>query len=190
MAGTTMNTVTESRWGAMPLSVPQRISLPALGRLGRGRPASFGRAFGRAFAASRVLTLHTSDPATGRLRESTVWAVMVDGRVYIRSRRGAWRGWYRDLRAGGFAAAFADGRCVGVELQRVDDPAVIDAVTRAFAAKYRGEPELWRMLHADALGATFEVRPGGTDRVGRILVRPEEMYRWKLAALLSASPLV
>ena len=151
-----------------------------------GSRSSFPDATYRALAEAGVLHLQTTDRVSGRIRQSRVWVVGVDGRLYVRSRRGAWRGWHRDLRADGHADVWIDGRMVPSVLLRVDDPERVDRVTAAYRTKYATEPDLGRMLHRDACESTFEVRPARRSLVGRTrAAMADEMWRWKLAVLIS-----
>lgn len=87
-----------------------------------------------------------------------IWAVQVDGALYVRAYNGPDSRWYQAAcarRAGRIRAA---GREHEVAFTPVDGP-VNDAVDVAYRAKYAGSPYLPPMLAAGARGTTVRISP-------------------------------
>lgn len=99
------------------------------------------------------------EPAT--LRPVTIWIVVADGRVYVRSYRGPDGRWYRQLASDPHATLHVDGRGLPVRATQVTDPATIDRVSRAFRDKYeqRWPSETAAMLIERVLPTTLVLSP-------------------------------
>lgn len=69
-----------------------------------------------------------------------VWIVVVDGRVFARSWNNKPDGWYAAFLAEGKGALEIDGKSVPVHARRVTMDSVLDAVTKAYGAKYTTKP--------------------------------------------------
>jgi hypothetical protein len=90
-----------------------------------------------------------------------VWAVAVDGALYVRAYSGQSSRWYRAAvrqKAGRITAA---GLMRDVTFEPVDGP-VNDRIDDAYRAKYRGSPYLAPMIGARARSATVKVVPRET----------------------------
>src|SRR6266481_7561328 len=67
----------------------------------------------------------------------TIWVVVADDEVFVRSVRGAKGRWYRDLAAGGPATLeFAGGR-LAVQAFPASDPEAVAQASREFLRKYQ-----------------------------------------------------
>jgi hypothetical protein len=65
-----------------------------------------------------------------------IWAVVVDGRVFVRSWDGRPGGWYRTLLEDPRGVLQVGGRTVRVRARRVRGDRLLDAIDAAYAAKY------------------------------------------------------
>ncbi len=93
---------------------------------------------------------------SGESRRTTIWVVVDEGEVFIRSWLGERGRWYRDaLRSPGRLTLRVAGQRVPVTARHVDDPALIERCSRALARKYRGDPSTPAMLAPEVLGSTL-----------------------------------
>jgi len=94
-----------------------------------------------------------------------IWAVAVDGDLYVRGYNGQGSRWYQAARrqkAGQIAAA---GATRDVLFEPVEGP-IIDRVDDAYKAKYRGSPYLAPMIGDSARGATIRIMPRNGEADG------------------------
>ena len=103
--------------------------------------------------------LETLGPWTGRTHPSPAWVVAVNGRVYIRSRRGQARRWFQELQLSQWLAMWLDGRRVILGTRTATDPQLLLRVTQAYLDKYGYDPAIRRVLHPAAIAATLEIFP-------------------------------
>jgi hypothetical protein len=96
------------------------------------------------------------DGSTG---STPVWVVSVGEDVYVRSMNGADGGWYRRLRERPHGQVRENGHVHAVHAEPVVDAATLDAVTRAYEAKYGTSPYLRPLLGPDAISATLRLDP-------------------------------
>ena len=73
--------------------------------------------------------------------EVTIWAVVVDGRLYVRSAYGADNGWFRRLVTSGAGRISGGGASADVVARRPSD-LESTAVDRAYEAKYARYPRI------------------------------------------------
>jgi hypothetical protein len=66
-----------------------------------------------------------------------IWAVVVEGRVFVRSWSLKPRGWYRTFLEDSGGAIQVDGREIPVRAVRTRSERLKDAVSRAYLAKYK-----------------------------------------------------
>ena len=98
---------------------------------------------------------------TGRHPDSavTIWVVVSDDDVLVRSVRGAKGRWYRDLADGGPATLEFNGRQLAVEAVPANDAASIERASQAFLAKYRSSPYAESMVRPEVLPTTLRLEP-------------------------------
>jgi hypothetical protein len=97
--------------------------------------------------------------ATGRTHRTTIWVVVVDNNVYIRSVRGRSGRWYREITANPQGAIYVDGRRLAVRAIPVTDPATIARVSNAYLQKYRHSPFVNSMVREEILPTTLRLEP-------------------------------
>ncbi len=102
--------------------------------------------------------IETSRPG-GDLRRTTIWIVVADGAVLIRSWLGERGRWYQEIKVEPHAAILAAGRRIPVRAIRADDPASIEACSRALEAKYAADTATPQMVSAPVLGTTLRLEP-------------------------------
>ena len=89
----------------------------------------------------------------------TIWIVVSDTDVFVRSVRGTKGRWYKDLAGGGQATMEYDGRKIAVQAIPATDPASIERASREYLVKYRSSPYAEPMVRADVLSSTFRLEP-------------------------------
>jgi hypothetical protein len=88
-----------------------------------------------------------------------IWIVTVGDEVFVRSVRGAKGKWHAAASATGEAALEVAGRSVSVRATPVGDAATIDAVSKAYLAKYAGSPYAQSIVAPDTLPTTLRLEP-------------------------------
>jgi hypothetical protein len=89
----------------------------------------------------------------------TIWVVVADQEVLVRSVRGGKGRWYRDLAGGGPATLEFNGRRLAVQAVPAADADSIERANREFLAKYRASPYVGSMLRAEVLATTLRLEP-------------------------------
>jgi hypothetical protein len=95
----------------------------------------------------------------GRARRTTVWPVVEDGQVYIRSLRGAAGRWYREALAAPDVVLRVAGEAVPARAVRAADPDSIAAASAGLQRKYADSPYLETMIRDEILEATIRLEP-------------------------------
>ena|SRR5579871_753760 len=96
-----------------------------------------------------------------RVGPVTVWVVVVDNNVYVRSYRGPSGRWYQALLRHPTGVLHADGRDVPFRAVPVEDQAEIARVSEAYRRKYEQNwpKETAEMLHDEVLPTTLRLEP-------------------------------
>lgn len=93
-------------------------------------------------------------------RTTTVWVVVADKEVFVRSVRGERGRWYRSAVANPAVAVHVDGRKLSATAIRADDPASIERASEALKVKYaRQGGSLTAMLQPHTLPTTLRLEP-------------------------------
>jgi hypothetical protein len=122
-------------------------------------PQTFDRAVIDNLANVEEIDLETSAGPGKPTRRRTIWVVVVAGRVYVRSVRGAAGRWYRDLVRHPSATIHLAGRALAAHASLAADPATVDRVSQAFATKYAASPYLPPILRTETLPTTLRLDP-------------------------------
>jgi hypothetical protein len=93
------------------------------------------------------------------VRPVTIWIVVVDDAVFVRSVRGPRGKWNTAARADGQATLEVDGRQLLVQVTPVGDPATVKAVSQAFLTKYASSPYAKSMVAPETLPTTLRLDP-------------------------------
>ena len=109
-------------------------------------------------AAAEEIEIETQPPG-GSARRTTIWVMVDDGDVFVRSVRGATGRWYRDATANPAVAVIANGRRLDATAIPADDPDTVERINRALTAKYLGVPGYDEMLEPQALEVNFRLEP-------------------------------
>jgi hypothetical protein len=98
-----------------------------------------------------------SDSAT---YETTIWIVVADDEVYVRSLNGEKGRWYQRTLSNPFVTIHVDGEGLEFRAVHVRDPDTIKAVSDALRGKYPPGGSLDRMTREEVLDTTLHLEPG------------------------------
>ena len=105
-----------------------------------------------------------------RHRFTSVWVVVVEGRVFVRSWSDKPTGWYRAFLGEPRGSISLGGRPLGVRARQVRSERIRSAVTQAYAAKYNTKASgKWVRGFAEEHreATTLELMPTATRRAAR-----------------------
>jgi len=116
------------------------------------------------FNADTLKAVHDQQEVAIRTGKSptkavTIWAVVADNDVFVRSVRGPKGHWYRDLAKGGPATLEVDGKQLAVQATPAADAAAVDRASREYLRKYRTSPYAESMVRPEVLPTTLRLEP-------------------------------
>lgn len=91
--------------------------------------------------------------------DTTIWIVVIDGVVYVRSVEGPNGRWYQRAVANPVVSILAGGEEIPFRAVHVDDTAEIESVSDALRDKYPPGGSLDRMTAAGVLDTTLRLEP-------------------------------
>jgi hypothetical protein len=103
--------------------------------------------------------IETRRAADAPAHRTTIWVVVEDGDVFIRSLRGRSGRWYRELVANPDAVLHVDGESVPVRGTVADDPGSVERASAGLRRKYAASGALRSMLRDEMLDATVRLEP-------------------------------
>jgi hypothetical protein len=89
----------------------------------------------------------------------TIWVVVPDSDVLVRSVRGGKGRWFRDLAGGGPATLEFNGQRLVVQAVPATDADSIERASRAFLSKYRSSPYAESIVRPEVLQTTLRLEP-------------------------------
>ena len=89
----------------------------------------------------------------------TIWVVVADNEVFLRSVRGGKGRWYKDLAAGGPATLEFAGRRLAAQAFAVSDADAIERASGEYLRKYQPSPYAQSMVRDDVLPTTLRLEP-------------------------------
>jgi hypothetical protein len=89
----------------------------------------------------------------------TIWVVVADKDVFIRSVKGVKGQWYKDLAKGGPATLDVAGRAVPVQAVPANEGQSIERASRAYLSKYHDSPWSQSMVRDEVLATTLRLDP-------------------------------
>ena len=92
-------------------------------------------------------------------RPVTIWIVVVDDAVFVRSVRGPQGRWYIAARADGEATLIIDQRELPVRVTPAPDPTDVAAVSQAIQSKYATSPYAQVMVSDEIVPTTLRLDP-------------------------------
>ena len=113
----------------------------------------------RLIDAAHEVDVETTRP-DGTTRLTTIWAVVDDGEVLVRSWKGDRGYWYQAaLDRPSEVTLVVDGERLPVTAVVADDPAAVARCSAGLSRKYRGDPSTPAMLSARVLHTTLRLEP-------------------------------
>jgi hypothetical protein len=113
---------------------------------------------GRLEAAAEV-DIETQRAEDGPVHRTTIWAVVTDGVVYVRSLRGGAGRWYQELRANPRAVVHVEGESIPVTAVPAVDPESVERASDGFRRKYKDSPHMPPMIADEILDTTLRLEP-------------------------------
>jgi len=89
----------------------------------------------------------------------TIWVVVSDADVFVRSVRGTKGRWYKDLANGGLATLEFNGEQLAVQAAPATDAVSTERASQEFLSKYRTSPYATSIVRAEVLGTTLRLDP-------------------------------
>jgi hypothetical protein len=100
-----------------------------------------------------------TQPPEGEPHRVTIWAVVDDDRVFVRSWKGPEARWYREIQANPAAALIVDGQRFAVTAVPATDPDSVERTNNGFRRKYAGNPGAEAMCAENLLETTLRLEP-------------------------------
>ena len=97
--------------------------------------------------------------ASASIRPTTIWVVVVDENVYVRSWKGKAGRWYQRISKDPQATVYVDGHPIPVRAIPVTDAATIAQVSDGYRRKYFEDPFMRSMLRDEILPTTLRLEP-------------------------------
>jgi hypothetical protein len=120
------------------------------------------------FSAEILQVLHEADEIDietarrdGTPRRTTIWIVVVDDQVFVRSVRGTDGAWYKAVQRNAAMRVYANAETIDTRAVAASDPASVEKVSQAISEKYQSR---WpgptaSMLRPETLSTTLRLDP-------------------------------
>jgi hypothetical protein len=105
------------------------------------------------------IRIETASPGTKTKHRATIWVVVVEGEVFVRSFTGPKGKWYRNVMANPEANLEVEGKTIHVKAIPVSDQKSIEAVSQAYLEKYSGSPYAKDMVRPEVAPTTRLLEP-------------------------------
>jgi hypothetical protein len=112
-----------------------------------------------ALAGSEEADIETSGGPGAPVHRTTVWPVVEDGEVYVRSLRGDSGRWYREALANPDVVVHVGGEALPARAVHAADPDSIAAASAGLQRKYADSPYLESMIREEILETTLRLEP-------------------------------
>ena len=109
-------------------------------------------------ASARTIRIETQAP-DGPVHRTTIWAVVNDHRVFVRSWKGATARWYREALANPAVAIHLGRERLPATAIPAGDPDSVERCSAGLAEKYAGDPSTPAMLAESILETTLRLEP-------------------------------
>jgi hypothetical protein len=111
--------------------------------------------------AVREVDIETRRADDAPAHRTTIWAVVEDGDVYVRSWRGAAARWHREITANPVAVLHAGGDAIPVRAVAATDPESVERASAGYRRKYANSPVMESMVRDEILDTTLRLEPAG-----------------------------
>ncbi len=109
-------------------------------------------------ARAEEVDIETQAP-DGPVHRTTIWAVVDDERVFVRTYKGPTSRWFREAQANPAVALHVDGRRLAATAIPATDPDSIDRTSGGIRRKYAGDPGVEEMVADAVLETTLRLEP-------------------------------
>ena len=109
--------------------------------------------------AAREVEIETSRSPGATVHRTTIWAVVDDGEVFVRSWRGDTARWYNEILAEPEAAVIVDGDTTPVRAVPATDDDSVERASARLREKYAGTSEVDSMVRDEILHTTLRLEP-------------------------------
>jgi hypothetical protein len=109
--------------------------------------------------AAKEIQIETRRPGREEPRRTTIWVVVDDGAVFVRSWRGDTARWYNEILAEPDAAVIVDGDATPVRAVRATDPDSVERASAGLLRKYAGTSAVDSMVSEEILHTTLRLEP-------------------------------
>jgi hypothetical protein len=103
--------------------------------------------------------IETSRGAAAPAHRTTIWVVVGDGEVFVRSLNGEDGRWYRELMANPDAVLHVEGDAIPVRATAAADQGSVARATEGFRSKYGDSPYLDSMIREEIVPTTVRLEP-------------------------------
>jgi hypothetical protein len=111
--------------------------------------------------AIREVDIETRRADDAPAHRTTIWAVVDDGDVFVRSWRGAAGRWHRELTANPSAILHVAGESIPVRALAARDRDSVKRASAGYRRKYADSPSMASMLRDEILDTTVRLEPDG-----------------------------
>ncbi len=112
-----------------------------------------------ALEAAQEIEIETRRDADSPVHHTTVWPVVEEGQVFVRSLRGDAGRWYREISANPEAVVHLDDESIDVLAVPAPDAQSAELASDGLRSKYTDSPYLNSMLRDEILHATVRLEP-------------------------------
>lgn len=109
--------------------------------------------------AAREVDLETRRAEDAPAHRTTIWAVVENGEVYIRSWRGSTSRWYREVTANPEAVLHVEDEAVPVRAVAATDPDSVERASAGYRRKYADSTVMESMVRDEILDTTIRLEP-------------------------------
>jgi hypothetical protein len=108
---------------------------------------------------AREVDIETRRADDAPAHRTTIWAVVEDGDVYVRSYRGATGRWYREITSNPSAVLHVEGEAVPVRAVPATDPESVERASAGYLRKYGDSSVVDSMVRDEVLDTTLRLEP-------------------------------
>jgi hypothetical protein len=112
-----------------------------------------------ALEAAEEVEIETSRGAGGPVHRTTIWAVVEQGEVYVRSLNGNAGRWYREALENPEVVVHVDGEAYSARAVHAPDDDSIARTSSGLQRKYADSPYLETMIRNEILETTLRLEP-------------------------------
>jgi hypothetical protein len=107
----------------------------------------------------REVEIETRRDDDAPVHRTTIWAVVADSEVYVRSEYGQKGRWFRELMANPDAILHVEGEAIPVQAVRAADPDSVERASAGYRAKYGDSSALGMMIRDEIAPTTVRLEP-------------------------------